>query len=45
MMPPWYLRLRCFLLGHRWVDERAAAPVIPMFFCCRVCGKWERALR
>lgn len=41
-MPPWHMRLRCWLLGHRWVGEHRATPVIPLFAVCGRCGKWER---
>lgn len=42
MIPPWYVRLRCWLFGHSWVGERRADPVITLFVVCRRCGKWER---
>lgn len=42
MIPPWHVRFRCWLLGHRWVGEHRADPVIPLFIACRRCGKWER---
>lgn len=41
MMPPWPIRLRCWLLGHRWVVEERGEPVTIFPVCC-VCGKWER---
>lgn len=43
MMPPWYIRLWCRLLGHDFVGT-SAPPVIDLFFLCRRCGKWERLL-
>lgn len=44
MRPSWWLRLRCRLIGHSWVGETRASPVVPLFWVCRRCGKWERAL-
>lgn len=43
-MPPWYVVLRCWALGHRWVGDRRADPVIPLFAVCRWCGKQKRVL-
>jgi hypothetical protein len=42
MMPRWHARFRCWALGHRWVGEHRADPVIPLFIVCARCGKFER---
>lgn len=42
-MTPWWTRFRCAMLGHEWIGETRAAPVIPLFWICARCRKWERA--
>lgn len=42
MMPPWYIRLRCWAFGHRWVQDTRATPVITLMPVCRWCGKWRK---
>lgn len=44
MMPPWYLRLWCWIFDHAIGEELRADPVIPAFWVCRRCGKYGRIL-
>lgn len=37
-MPPWYVRIWCDVLGHRWRANRRGAPVTEFMQCIR-CGK------
>lgn len=41
-MPSFWRRAWCSLVGHTWLEESRAAPVIPLFFVCGRCGKWRR---
>lgn len=38
MMPPWHVRLWCWVLGHVWATNRRASPVTEFYMCGR-CGK------
>ena len=37
-------RWLCRTFGHRWIAEKRAEPVIPVFALCRRCGKFERII-
>lgn len=46
MKSPWYLRVVCAVVGHRWVGPRySGEATIPMLALCSRCGQRQRLIR